>query len=70
MSELTLADLVQRIEMLERAVGIQSPGPAKADWQRVVGMFAGSDFMKQVDAEGRKLREMERANAQQEAPPE
>ena len=38
----------------------------KDDWLRVVGMFADSDVMKQVDEEGRQLREAERAQAQQE----
>jgi hypothetical protein len=29
-------------------------------------MFGGSDFMRQVDEEGRKIRDAERAQAQQE----
>lgn len=66
MSKVTLKDLADRVEALERAVGIAPPGPGKTDWRRVVGMFAGSDFMKQVDEEGRKLREAERTQAQQE----
>jgi hypothetical protein len=66
MNELTLESLAQRVEALERALGMQTPSAGKDAWQRVVGMFAGSDFMKQVDEEGRKIREAERAQAQQE----
>ena len=66
MSELTLESLAQRVEALERALRSQTPCPGKDDWQRVVGMFAGSDFMRQVDEEGRKIREEERAQARQE----
>jgi hypothetical protein len=66
MPELTLETLAQRVEALERALRLQLPCPGKDAWQDVVGMFAGSDFMRQVDAEGRKIREAERAQAQQE----
>lgn len=66
MNDLTLETLAQRVEALERALRFQPPSPGKDDWRRVIGMFAGSDFMKQVDEEGRKLREAERAQAQQE----
>lgn len=63
----TLESLAQRVEALERAVGVPPRPPANDDsWLRVVGMFAGSDFMKQVDEEGRKIREAERAQAQEE----
>jgi hypothetical protein len=65
MDQLTLESLARRVEALERAVGIKTEISDKEGWQRVVGMFAGSDFMKQVDEEGRKIREAERAQAQQ-----
>jgi hypothetical protein len=67
MSDVTLESLARRVEALERALRIQPTDRARAGWQGVVGMFAGSDFMKQVDEEGRKLREAERAQARQEA---
>jgi hypothetical protein len=70
MSPLTLEALAQRVEAIERALRIQSPSHGKEGWRSVVGMFAGSDFMKQVDEEGRKIREAERAQAQQEPAPE
>lgn len=66
MNELTLESLAQRVAALERALRLQPPAPGRDDWRRVVGMFAGSDFMKQVDEEGRKIREAERAQAAQE----
>jgi hypothetical protein len=68
MNDLTLEALARRIEAIERALGI-GPAPAvKRDWRNAIGMFAGSDFMKQVDEEGRKIREAERAAAQRDEP--
>ena len=67
MAPLTLESLAQRVEALERALRLQPSSPSYDDWERVVGMFAGSDFMKQVDEEGRKIREAERAQAQQDS---
>jgi hypothetical protein len=64
MNELTLESLARRIEALERAIGLPADAPPKKDWRNVIGMFAGSDFMKQVDEEGRKIREAERAAAE------
>ena len=66
MNPVTLESLAQRVEAIERAMQIRPFAPGRDDWQRVVGMFAGSDFMKQVDEEGRKIRDAERALAQQE----
>jgi hypothetical protein len=66
MNEVTLESLARRVEALERALDLSPPETGKNGWRRVVGMFAGSDFMRQVDEEGRKIREAERAEAQQE----
>jgi hypothetical protein len=66
MSELTLESLAKRVEALEAALARKEPNHSPKDWRKVVGMFAGSDFMRQVDEEGRKIREAERAQAQQE----
>jgi hypothetical protein len=66
MNEVTLESLAQRVEALERALGLKPPLTDRNAWHRVVGMFAGSDFMRQVDEEGRKIREAERAQVQQE----
>ena len=66
MTELTLEALARRVEALERAARLQPEAPGRNDWQRAVGMFAGSDFMRQVDEEGRKIREAERIGAEPE----
>ncbi len=67
MNELTLEALAKRVEALERLLNIQNieTAPVK-DWRSVVGMFSGSEFMKQVDAEGRKIREQDREDAHRE----
>ena len=66
MEPVTLESLAERIEALERALHLRSPVPGRDDWQRAVGMFAGSEFMKRVDEEGRRIRESERTFTQQE----
>jgi len=64
MNELTLESLAKRVEALERVLhGKPDPDRSK-DWRRVVGMFEESEFMRQVDEEGHKIREAERAEAQ------
>jgi hypothetical protein len=67
MNEITLESLAQRVEALEHAINRQPSPPPKNAWVQVVGMLAGSDFMRQVDEEGRKIREAERALAQKES---
>jgi hypothetical protein len=32
----------------------------RKDWRRTLGMFAGDDLMKEIDAEGRKIRVADR----------
>jgi hypothetical protein len=61
MNDLTPESLAQRVEAPERALGRRPPQPDETVWHLVAGMFAGSEFMKQVDEEGRKIREAERA---------
>jgi hypothetical protein len=58
MNELTLEALAKRVEALERA--LQTRPSRSKDWRRVVGMFGDSEFSRQVDAEGRAIREAER----------
>ncbi len=41
---ITLESLAQRVEALERTVGVP-PLPTDDSWLRAVGMFAGSEFM-------------------------
>lgn len=65
MTELTLEALAKRIEALEQKRAEQATPQLskKKDWRRVAGMFTGSEFMKQVDAEGQAIREAERKAA-------
>lgn len=70
MPELTLESLARRIDALEAVLVTTPPKdqPAK-DWRRVVGMFADSEFMREVDEECRRSREEEREAARREPDP-
>jgi len=65
MAEMTLESLSQRVAELERKVAeLSTASPATAkDWRRTVGMFAGDDFSRAVDAEALAIREAERRAA-------
>jgi hypothetical protein len=63
MPDLTLESLSKRIEAIEHALRITPEAGPAGSWQRVVGMCTDSEFMRQVDAEGRAIREAERAEA-------
>lgn len=63
MAELTLEVIAQRLADLERKVAELSGKPTAKDWRRTVGMFAGSEFMAQVDADVLAAREAEREAA-------
>lgn len=67
MAELILESLAKRVEALEVALATREPSRTSKDWRKAVGMFAGSEFMKQVDEEGRRIREAEREAARLEA---
>jgi hypothetical protein len=49
-----VAALESKVEQLLRGSGRQK------DWRRTLGMFAGDELMKEIDAEGRKIREADR----------
>lgn len=66
MAELTLEILAMRVADLERRVAELSVPAAAKDWRRTVGMFEGSDFMAQVDAEVLAQRDAERVAARAE----
>lgn len=64
MAEPTLEDVARRLADLEKKVAALSGKPALSkDWRRSVGMFEGSEFMAQVDAEVLAAREAERQAA-------
>ena len=67
MPELSLELLAKRVEFLERSLGV-SPGEAspQKDWRLAVGMFTGSEPMKQIDSEGQAIREEDRDEARRE----
>ena len=67
MPGLTLEVLAKRLEAVEKEIARLSGPPRPKDWQRVVGMFDGSDFMKQVIAEGKAIRQADRETAQRDA---
>ncbi len=63
MSELTLEDVARRLADLEGKVAALSAKPTQKDWRRTVGMFEGSEFMAQLDAEVLAARQAEREAA-------
>jgi hypothetical protein len=68
MPEPTLAEIVQRLEAIERRLADQAPAqqPRKKDWRRVVGMFDDDpEFMREVIAEVEAAREAERQAARE-----
>ncbi len=66
MDELTLESLAKRVEALEAALAAKGSSRSPKDWRKVVGMFHDSDFMRAVDEECLRLREMEREAARAE----
>ena len=60
--------LEERLEALERTVaeltGRSKPGLENNDWQSTVGMFANDPVMKEIQEEGRKIRDAERRDAE------
>jgi hypothetical protein len=65
MPDLTLESLAKRVEALEKQAEQNTKSARKKDWRRVVGMFDGSDFMKQLDDEVAAAREAERKAARE-----
>jgi hypothetical protein len=66
MTDLTLENIARRLTELEHKVAHLSGKPVRKDWRRTVGMFEGSEFMAQVDAEVLAQREAERQAARAE----
>jgi hypothetical protein len=67
MSEISLEALAKRVEALEQALARHLAEPPKKDWRGVVGTFADSEIMRQVDAEGQAIRAAEREEARRQA---
>jgi len=67
MPEITLESLAARLAAVEKQLAEQKAAPPRAkDWRRTVGMFAGSEFIRELDAECASARERERAAARGE----
>lgn len=70
MGELTLESLAARLAELERRMDAQSGIiPASRPLDSVIGMFEGSEFSRQVDAEVAAIREAEPRGDGPEASP-
>jgi hypothetical protein len=69
MSDLTLESLAQRLEVLEREFARLATVAPKKDWRKVVGLFEGSEFMRQVIAEGQAIRQADRDEARRDINP-
>lgn len=59
--------LEQRVAALEQKVAdlmekVLSP-PVVKDWRSTIGMFKSNTLMKEIDEEGRKIREADREQA-------
>ena len=65
MNEPTLESLAQRVDALERELKTRAT-ESKKDWRRVVGIAGDSELMRQIDDEGRRIRETEREDARRE----
>ena len=52
------------MDILEKLLAANPPARDK-DWRQTVGMFADSEFMRQVDAEIEAMKEAERAAARE-----
>ena len=64
------ATLEQRVTALEEKVSelmekVLSP-PVEKDWRSTIGMFAGDSVMKEIDEEGRRIREADREQARRD----
>lgn len=62
----TLDELAKRLAIVESELALLKR--PNNDWQRTVGMFDGSDFMREVDAEVEAMREAERRAAREGQP--
>ena len=70
MAELSLESLAKRLEAIEKALAMRETGRLRKDWRRVIGMFADSDFIREVDEECLRTREAERTAARRVDDPE
>ena len=67
MSQATVEERLETLEIqvAELVARARSPKPEK-DWRRTVGMFEGDPVMREIQEEGRKIREADREQAQRD----
>lgn len=67
---MTQPSLEDRLSTLERTVaelvGKQETPKHKGDWRSTIGMFAGDPVIREIQEEGRRIREAERDAAQKD----
>lgn len=66
MSTPSLKSLSKRLDAVEQALARLAEASRPKDWRRVVGLFKDNQFMKRVIAEGRSIRQADRAAAKRE----
>ncbi len=63
----TSLSLEERVATLERTVAqlmsTTPREPGRDDWRKTIGMFRDDSVMRQIDEEGRKIREADRERA-------
>ena len=53
----TIEDRIAVLESaVERILSTHSASVHPKDWRKMIGKFAGDELMKEIDAEGRKIR--------------
>jgi hypothetical protein len=60
---MTNPTLEERVSELEKKMAQLMANSNQKDWRRSLGMFTGDEIMKQIDEEGRKIREKDRREA-------
>lgn len=60
MSRLTLTQRVAALEKTVKSLLDHIDEVTSKDWRRTIGAFSGDEFMREVFAEGRKIREADR----------
>jgi len=68
----SVTELAQRVDVLEKRIAevferILAPPPRK-DWRSTLGMFSNDAVMREIDEEGRAIREAEREEARRDHP--
>jgi hypothetical protein len=68
MSHHTLEDRVATLEQTVKGlVDAAKTGKQEKDWRSSIGMFEGDPVIREIQEEGRKLREAERRAAKQDS---